>query len=128
MAVGAGLQGVYLGASGIAHIIAERQKRGDPITAEALIDNSEFVDQVVVVVTSAVGTVLAAKGAPASKAEAVTRTRIQLIMKEAQIASSLARFSEIAASNKSDAEKELEYGRAAATLIGYLVSAAIDTH
>jgi hypothetical protein len=128
MAVGSGLQGVYLGGTGIARIIEQRQKAGQSITAEALMHDSDFVDQVVVVVTSAIGTVLAAKGAPASKAEAVTRARIQLLMNQAHIASSLARFSEIAASNKSDAEKELEYGRAAATLIGQLASAAIDVH
>lgn len=128
MAVGAGLQGVYLGGAGIARVIEERQKTNQPITAEALLNDPNFLDQLIVLTTSAIGAVMAAKGTPGSKTEAITRARLQFLMNQLHVASSIARFSEIAASNRSPEEKEREYGAVVANLIPQLVSAAFDAH
>jgi hypothetical protein len=128
MAVGAGLQGVYLGGAGIARVIEERQKTNQPITLEALLNDPNFLDQLIVLTTSAIGAVMAAKGTPGSKTEAITRARLQFLMNQLHVASSIARFSEIAASNRSPEEKEREYGAVVANLIPQLVSAAFDVH
>ena len=124
LAVSSGLQGIYLSASGIARIIEEKQKAGKKITAEELINDGAFVDQLVTLMSSVINTTMAVKGA---KVAPLTRARVQVLLGGAQIAASISHLATIAASDKTEIEKELEYGQVIAGLIPQLVSAALDT-
>ncbi len=128
MGVGAGLQGVALGATGIARVIEARQTAGQDISVQALIQDKDFIDQLVVMVSSAIGAAMAGRGAPATKADAITRARIQVLLSNLHVTASLARLSEIAASDKTAEEKEREYGQVVASLIPQLFAAGIDVH
>jgi hypothetical protein len=124
--VGTAAQGILLAAAGIADIIQQRKDANKPIDA-TLFEDPNFLDQLVVLVTSAIGAVMAARG-HASKSQAITAARLQLLMKGLNLATAIARVSEIAASDRSREEKERDYGNVIASVIPQLVAAAGDVH
>jgi hypothetical protein len=123
-----GVQGVLIGVKGIVEVVDAQRKLGKEITADSLIHDPAFVNNLVMLVSSGVAIALAIKGAPTSAKQAVTRARIHALLSSGQFATTLADLVHNARSDKSDLEKELEYGRILTGLIPQLVSLVIAGH
>ncbi|MEO8154447.1 MAG: hypothetical protein ABI605_15360 [Rhizobacter sp.] len=123
-----GAQGVLMAAKGIADLLDAKRKAGEKITADALLHDTAFVNQLVMLLSSGVGIALAVKGAPPSAQQAATRARIGLLLSTVQVTSAVAELSRIAASDASELEKEVEYGQVVAGLIPQLVGLVIAGH
>ena len=123
-----GLQGVGMAAQGIARVVEARQKAGKPNSLGDLLNDNDFLDQIVMLASSLIGIGIAAKGAPPSARQAVTRARIGVLLGTLQTTTALKRLADIAASSASPKEKEIAYGEVMTGLIPQLMSLAIDTH
>ncbi|UCV01698.1 hypothetical protein [Dechloromonas denitrificans] len=122
-----GLQGVGMAAQGIARVIEARQKAGKSTALVDLLNDNDFIDQVVMLASSLIGTAMAAKSA-SSTSQQVTRARVGVLLGMLQTTTSLKRLADIAASADSPKDKEMAYGEVLAGLIPQLMSLAIDTH
>lgn len=122
-----GAQGLLMATKGMAELIEAKRKAGEKITADALLHDTAFVNQLVMLLSSGVGIALAVKGAPPSAQvqQAATHARIGLLLSTLQVASAVAELSRIAQSNSSEADKEREYGQVIAGLIPQLVGLVI---
>lgn len=123
-----GIQGMLMATKGIMQVIQAKREAGQEITAKTLIDDPVFVNQVVMLVSSGIGTAMAIKGAPASAQQALIHARVGVLLGTLQITASISELAQIAQSNDSEIEKELAYGRVLAGLIPQLVSLVIAGH
>ena len=121
-------QGVLMSTKGIAELIDAKRKAGEKITADALLHDTAFVNQLVMLLSSGVGIALVVKGAPPSAQQAATRARIGLLLSTLQVTSAVAELSRIAQSDASEVEKEIQYGQVIAGLIPQLVGLVIAGH
>ena len=123
-----GAQGMLMAVKGIAEVIDAEHQAGRKVTANSLIHNAAFVDQIVMLASSGLGMALAIKGAPPPGPQAVTRARIGVLLGSVQVTAALNDLADIAQSDASDAEKQLRYGVVLAGLIPQLVSLIIAGH
>lgn len=123
-----GLQGVGMAAQGIARVIEARQKAGLSLALPDLMQDNDFLDQVAMLASSLIGTATAAKGAPSSPQQLVTRARVAALLGALQASTSLKRLADVAASDLSPAEKTRAYGEVLAGLIPQITSLLIDSH
>ncbi len=122
-----GLQGVTLSAIAIAKRIEELRKESPDgkITWEQLSEDTVMLDQVVALASGVTTTVLAGRK-PRDGAELLTRSRIHILLKGAQIAALGTNLITIAGKNVSQAQKDLESTQVWMSLIPLLFSAALD--
>ncbi len=123
-----GVQGVLMATKGIAELIDAKRKAKESITADALLHDMAFVNQLVMLLSSGIGIALAIKGAPPSAQQAATRARIGVLLSTVQVTSAVADISRIAQSDSSELEKELAYGQVISGLIPQLVGLIIAGH
>lgn len=122
-----GVQGMLMATKGLAQLIQAKRAAGEKITAKGLIHDPAFVNQLVMLVSSGIGTAMAVKGAPSAQQGAI-QARVAVLLSSTQITASISELTEVAQSDKSDIERELEYGRVLSGLIPQLVSLIIAGH
>ena len=123
-----GVQGMLMATQGMMQLIEAKQAANEEISVAALINDPAFVNQLVMLVSSGVGTALAVKGTPASAQQAWTRAIVGGLLAGGQVAASLNELVHIARSKDSAVEKELGYGRVLSGLIPQLVGLVISAH
>jgi len=122
-----GVQGMLMATKGIMQLIQAKRAAGEKITVKGLIHDPAFVNQLVMLVSSGIGTAMAVKGAPSAQ-QAALHARVAVLLSSTQITASISELTEIAQSDKSDIEKKIDYGRVISGLIPQLVSLVIAGH